>query len=302
MPDASETTMSEALRAHLGAAADEARVASDGAHHVVDLPGRSRSGTLLVSFDTLPRIAAARRWGEHPFEIARAAGWSQMAVLAEERSWFRSPFLTGIFDERADEEWFDGFDQVLLYGAGAGGYAAAAYAAAAPGARVLAVSPVATLSPDLALWDDRDPAARRLDWDGPYGFAPDMAEAACETAVVFDPRAERDAMHAALFRRPGTVFLRARGAGEGAEITLRQAGALGPLLRAAAVGDLDAETFAEIWRRRREAPRYLMGLADRLNDDGRRELLRRVLKQGLGIVGVRRFQSMASREGLTEGT
>ncbi|MGR3541713.1 MAG: hypothetical protein ACU0BS_09820 [Hasllibacter sp.] len=299
MPNATETTTTDALRAHLGDLAGDATVATDGAHHVVDLTGGARAGTLLVSFDQLPRAMAHRRWGPHPNEIARKAGWTQMAVLSEGPSWFRSPFLTGVFDRRADDEWFDGFDQVLLYGAGAGGYAAAAYAAAAPGARVLAVSPVATLSPDLAPWDDRVPAARRLDWDGPYGFAPDMAEAACQTAVVYDPRAALDAMHAALFRRPGTVFLRARGAGEGAEATLRQAGALGPMLRAAAVGDLDPETFAEIWRRRRDAPRYLMALADQLNEAGRTELLRRVLRQGVGLVGARRFQNMARREGVS---
>ena len=297
MPDSGDAFASAALSEWMGDDAADSFVRSDGVHHVVDLPGGNRSGTLFVHFDALPRIAAQARWGTAAADVARKAGWSRLAVLSEGSSWFRSSFLTSEFDARADDEWFDRFDQILFYGAGAGGYAAAAYAAAAPGARVLALAPVASLSAEVALWDTRDPAARRLDWEG-YGYAPDMIEAASEAFVVFDPRVPRDGAHAALFRRPGVTRLTARGAGQDPELTLRQCDALSPLIRSAAAGYLDEETFAEIWRLRRASPRYLLSLADRLNEADRRQMLRVVLREGLGKVAARRFQTMAKREGL----
>jgi hypothetical protein len=58
---------------------------------------------------------------------------------------------------------------------------------AAPGARVLAFRPLATLDPAVAGWDDRFPQARRRDWTSRYGFAPAMLDAAAGAAILHDP-------------------------------------------------------------------------------------------------------------------
>jgi hypothetical protein len=42
-----------------------------------------------------------------------------------------------------DDGFFDEFEQVIFYGSGSSGYAAAAFSVAAPGATVIAVQPQA---------------------------------------------------------------------------------------------------------------------------------------------------------------
>jgi hypothetical protein len=49
--------------------------------------------------------------------------------------------------------FFDDFDQVVFYGAGQCGYAAAAFSVATPGATVVAIQPQATLDPRVTEWD-----------------------------------------------------------------------------------------------------------------------------------------------------
>lgn len=59
------------------------------------------------------------------------------------------------------------FDRVVFYGAGAAGYAAAAYSITAPQAELVLIAPRATLDPGLAGWDERHRIARRINFRGP---------------------------------------------------------------------------------------------------------------------------------------
>lgn len=219
--------------------------------------------TLLVSFETID--SARARAGQMPYahDFAAARGWSHLCLIADGATWYRDPAVYAYFDGLIDDGFFDGFDQVLFYGAGMGGYAACAFAVAAPGSRVLALNPRATLSPAIAGWDGRDRAARRLDFTSRYGYAPDMLEGVARAVLIHDPTLPEEAMHAALFRAPYITRLSARHIGEKLEHALVTMGLLPGLIEHALAGTLDAARFATIWRNRREFGTYLRAVLNK---------------------------------------
>lgn len=207
---------------------------------------------LLVTFERAEEIRA--RDGQMPaaWSLCREKGWSLLTLIAEGETFWRDRAVWGYVDRLVDDAFFDDFDSVLFYGAGAGGYAAAAYVVAAPGARALLVAPRATLDPGLAGWDNRHRAARRLDFTRRYGFAPDMTEGARQVWLIRDPLNLPDAVHASLFRRPWTTLLAAPRTGEATEATLQAIEVLDPLLIAAMDGSLTPGLYAQLWRKRRD--------------------------------------------------
>lgn len=256
------------------------------------------STTLLVTFEEAGVVRATGP-GRLPFGLAlsRRHGWSHLCLLAEGATWWRDPAVWRHIDRLVDDAFFEDFDRVLFYGAGAGGYAAAAYSVAAPGAAVLAIQPQATLTPALAGWDARHLAARRLDFSGRYGFAPDMTEGAGHAHVIFDPCVTEDAMHAALFHRPWTTLYPARRLGERLEGALRRMTVLDGLIEAAMEGRLDRATFGRAMRMRRSYGPYLktmLRLADEGGHPGREALICRSV--------VRRLKAPAFRKRLVELT
>jgi hypothetical protein len=224
-------------------------------HHALFL---DRGPTLLVTFEEAGAVRA-RPDGGMPtgFALAEAQGWSQLAIMAEGETWFRDLAVYRHFDRLGDDAFFEDFDRVLFYGAGMGGYAAAAYSVAAPGATVLTLSPRATLDPAVAGWDPRHRAARRLNFTDRYGYAPDMVEAAGRAFVVHDPAERLDAMHAALFHKPWVTPLRARWMGTRLDLVLERIEALEPILLAAMEGRLTPALFAQAIRNRRRFNPYL---------------------------------------------
>jgi hypothetical protein len=217
---------------------------------------------LLVTFE---EAATIRDQGAAPplpqgLRIAGREGWSQLCLYCDGATWFRDPEVYAFFDDLVDDGFFDLFDKVIFHGAGACGYAACAYSVAAPGAFVVAIRPHATLAPDRAIWDRRFPAARRLDFSGRYGDAPELLEAAERAALVYDPFVQEDAMHATLYG-PGPAHFRTPHLGARTERELEDMGMLGPLIGAAARGKLDSATFARLYRKRRGHPAYLRNVA-----------------------------------------
>lgn len=224
---------------------------------------------LLVTFERMETIRAATP-GKMPFgyAVARARGWSHLCIIAEGETWFRAPEVYRHVDRLVDDAFFEDFDQVLFYGADMGGYAAAAFSVAAPGARVLAVQPRATLDPAVAVWDDRNLAARRLCFTDRYGFAPDMVEGAARVWTVHDPAEHIDAMHAAMFRGPHVTALRARNLGAQMEQTLSRLGMLESLVATAAEGRLTPTVFSRAIRERRRYGPYLRQMLRLAADSG----------------------------------
>lgn len=239
---------------------------------------------LLVTFETAERIRAGHD-SQMPlgFRIARRNGWSHLCVIASGATWYRDPAVWGYVDRLVDDAFFEDFERVVFYGAGMGGYAAAAFSVAAPGATVLAIAPQATLAPDLAGWDPRFMRRRRLDFSSRYGFAPDMTEGAAAVFVLYDPARLQDAMHAALFHRPHVTHLPARQLGGNPEDELERMALLEPLIEAAGRGEISAGVFYRLFRARRGHLPYLTRIASRLEQLGRPRLAARAAAFGLGV-------------------
>ncbi|MEE4188952.1 MAG: phosphoadenosine phosphosulfate reductase [Roseobacter sp.] len=231
--------------------------------------------TLLVSFETLQGIRAlspkAQPMG---WKMVKNNGWSCLSLVSDGDTWFRNPAVYAYFDHLVDDGFFEEFDRVLFFGAGPCGYAAAAFSVVAPGARVLAIQPQATLDPARTEWDRRFPEQRRVSFSGRFGYAPDMLEAAECAYVVYDPLQTEDAMHATLFSGPNVQKRRLRHMGSALQTDLLQMDALYGMLEAAAAGALTPSTFARLTRARRNHLPYLKRVLARLDRDDRTELAR----------------------------
>jgi len=226
---------------------------------------------LLVTFESLDNLRA-RREGDMPVchSVTKKNGWSHLCVLSEGETWYRDRRVWRYFDRLIDDGFFEDFDRVTFYGAGLGGHAACAFSVAAPGSTVLAIRPVATLDPAIAPWDRRHVEARRLDFRSRYGYAPDMIDGAAEVFIVHDPHEDEDAMHAALFRKPFTRMLRCPHLGPEPETALAHMGLLAPLMEAAGNGTLNEAQWRRLWRKRRENPSWLRGVAMQLSEGPQR--------------------------------
>ena len=229
----------------------------------------NRKQTLIVTFETADSIR--RRPEQLPLGHASTAarGWSHLCLIAHSQTWFRDPAVYAHFDSLVDEAFFEDFDQVVFYGAGMAGYAAAAYSVASPGASVILVQPQATLDPAVAGWDPRHSEHRRLCFTDRYGYAPDMTEGAAAVFVIYDPEQTLDAMHAALFKRPFTTMLPCRNLGSDMALALSEMQILPSVLTSAAAGAFDAKLFRSFYRARRNHLPYLRKLLSKLEADGR---------------------------------
>jgi hypothetical protein len=236
--------------------------------------------SLLVTFESLE--AARRNPGAAPrgLDFVTRNGWSLLAFLSDGDTWFRDPAVYGTFDRLVDDGFFEEFANVLFLGEGACGYAACAYSVAAPGARVLALRPQATLDPEVAGWDRRYLSARRRDFRSRYGFAPDMLDGASQAHVLYDPQHTPDAIHAALFRRTNVALLPCAHTGARLESLLDVMQVTAPLVDSAMTGDLDRASFARLWRARRGNPAYLRNLLRRAEQAGRPALAAKVARHG----------------------
>lgn len=238
--------------------------------------------TLLVTFESVAGIRKANDdtaplgWG-----FVASHGWSSLTVMAEaEVDWFRHPALFGYFDRMIDDGFFDDFDHVLFYGAGAAGYAAAAYSVAAPDSRVLAIQPQATLDPNIARWDRRHAKARRLDFSSRFGYAPMMVETADQVWIVHDPSILEDAMHASLFSGDNTTHLTCPYLGPAADRGLMAMDVLPEMIELAMDGDLTRTDYAQLWRARQTHLPYLRTLMYRLDaDENHQKLLARLCRK-----------------------
>ncbi len=227
---------------------------------------------LLVTFEQIDTVRERSNALPYGHDVARQSGWSHLCLISEGETWYRDPAVYAYLDRLVDEAFFDDFDKVVFYGAGSAGYAACAFCVAAPGARVLALSPRATLDPRIAGWDTRHKPMRKLDFSARYGYAPDMTEGAARVHIIHDPKHPLDAMHAALFRAPWVSTYATPYLGETVEASLTLLALLPDMIRAVADDTLDAAVFARLWRARRGFGPYLRALM-RENDTHPRRAL-----------------------------
>ena len=238
--------------------------------------------TLLVTFES---VAGIRKSNDDNaplgWPFVQSKGWSSLTIMSDaELDWFRAPAVYNYFDRMIDDGFFDDFDQILFYGAGAAGYAAAAFSVAAPEARVLAIQPMSTLDPDRSRWDRRFPEARRLDFTSRFGFAPMMVETASDVFIIHDPSVIEDAMHAHMFDGANTTHLASPYIGPYAERAFIAMDILPELIEQAMDGSLNAKRFATLWRARRTHMPYVRTLFHRLDASGEHpKLLARLCRQ-----------------------
>lgn len=254
-----------------------------------------REDTLIVTFETIEAIRR-RQPDEVPlgFSVCETRDWSHLCLIADGDTWYRDPAVYDFIDSLVDDAFFDAYEQVVFFGAGMAAYAAAAYSVAAPGASVILVQPQATLDPAFAGWDTRFTEHRRLNFTDRYGYAPDMTDGAAQVYLIYDPGQTFDAMHAALFRRPQTLYLPCRGMGSDLCGTLLATHILPSVLSAVAGGAFDARMFWTFYRARRNHVPYLRRLINRLDSAGRPRLAAMVAGNAAQRLNDDRFRARAA--------
>ena len=266
---------------------------AEGAHSFLFVP---RGDTLVVTFDNLD-IAMGKRADRRPWGYAfiEKQGWSMLGAMAEGWTWYRDPWVPAQFEALAAEGFFARFARVVFYGASMGGYAACAFAAAVPGAHVVAISPQSTLDRATVPWETRYRAAWGRDFSGPYGDAAQASRAAARVTLLYDPYEALDAAHADRFDGPNVTKLRAPLMGHRLGSSLSQMGILSAVTLGALGGTLTEAEFYRLIRARRTFPRYQRELFRRALDRGHPELARR-----LGRWVLTRGDNRAIRKALAE--
>lgn len=247
----------------------------NGIHSFVYIP-RDPS-VLVVTFDNLD-IAMTKRADRRPwgFEFVEKKGWSMLGVMAGGWTWYRDYWAMSEFDRLAREGFFAQFGRVVFYGASMGGYAAAAFSAACPGADVVAISPQSTLDRTVVPWETRYKTVWGKDFSGKYGDAARASAAARRVTILYDPYEPLDAAHARRFDAANVTLLRAPLMGHRLGSSLLQMGILSEVMTGALAGSLTEAAFYRLLRARRDFPRYQRELFERAVAQGRPGLARRV--------------------------
>jgi len=233
--------------------------------------------TLLVTFEDINTIQDFLPGSEpRGFSFTRDEGWSHLALLAKDPSWFREKEIFDFFDRMTDDGFFDDFETVIFHGANGGAYAAAAYSVAAPGAHVIALRPQATLDPRVAGWDHRYRDMRRLDFHSRYGYAPDMIEGAGQVYVAYDPLQRLDASHAMLFKKPNVTFLPCPLIGNSLDQAFDRMAIHDKLIHLVKDGNLNSSRFSQLLRARRYDQTYARKLVSRLIQKRHKRLARHI--------------------------
>ncbi len=247
--------------------------------------------TLIVTFENLDHILSQSEdrmpWG---FDFIQSQGWSILGLMARGWTWYRCAHVTGFFDRLAREGFFDQFDKVVFYGASMGGYAAAAFSRACPGATVIAISPQATLDREIASWETRYHRAWRRDFSGDYGYAPTSVAKAGQMYLLYDPREPLDAMHAALFQSPNVTKLKCRFQGHRIASGLIQMKLLKPIVAGCVEGTLTPTAFYRMIRARHGLRRYQRELIGKIDLNRHPKLVAMAAQYGLDQGGGWQFR------------
>ncbi len=244
----------------------------DAAHHVMQV---GTGDKLIVTFESASDIRNSRDMSlPYGLNLAQEIGnCAVITVMCTRPTWFRSDAVYEFFDHLTDGGVFEDFEHVVFFGTGLGGYGAAAFSIAAPGSDVVVISPQATLDPRMTEWDPRFASQRINSFTDRYGFAPEMAEGARHTLVLYNPDEDVEAMHSALFARPGVTRFRCRHLGHNVEDALEDMGLVPKMIQLALDKKLSLLEFAKIYRARRDYGPYMRSLLTEIEDQDRPQLV-----------------------------
>lgn len=259
----------------------------DGAYLRASLfnPGQSR---LFVSFRQ--RSAAAGQFSAAgPVKTFTRAGFSHLYLQSRMNDWYINP-ETDAF-EAALAAFCAGYDQAAAMGFSMGGYAALRFARALNLARLIAVSPQISISPEHVPFDRRyhkyadgfDPDRGRLEQRGHP----------VEGAVLADPFRPADMVHAEMIQMvfPGLAIARLAGGGHPATQVLRAGGgfaALQQLLLRGSAGAQAAQCAVALHRpARQSSPLYWQHLAAQAEKTGRKQLAQTARRRHMQIAAAK---------------
>ena len=223
--------------------------------------------TLIVTFENLDHVfdnnSSRLPWG---FDFVQSQGWSILGLMAHDWTWYRDEDVFDFFDKLKADGFFEQFDTVVFYGASMGAYAACTFSSACPGAKVIAISPQATLDRDVTSWEVRYQKAWKRDYTTRYGYGPDMVTTASDVFILFDPLESLDAMHAALFQGDNITKLKCRFMGHRIASAFINMKILKPVISACVDGTMNRQTFYTLLRARRDFRRYLREMLTRIDE------------------------------------
>lgn len=268
MADLSETLDKDEWRRELIKLGDERGFFKELGDQHTALHVREGS-TLVVTFENLDHVfehgGTRLPWG---FDFIKSHGWSILGLMAHDWTWYRDDAVHDFFDTLRDDGFFETFDRVVFYGASMGGYAAAAFSAACPGATVITISPQATLDRAVTPWETRYSKAWDRNYRDRYGFAPDMLASAEKVYLMWDPLAPLDAAHAALFTGENIKRLHCRLMGHRIASAMQGMGILKSVILRAISGTLTELEFYQALRARREFTRYMKEMLAKVDTRG----------------------------------
>lgn len=228
-----------------------------------------KGDTLIVTFENLDHVynftGDRMPWG---YGFVTGRGWSMLGLMAHDWTWYRDEAVFDFFDRLRDEGFFDKFKKVVFYGASMGGYAAAAFSAAAPNATVILISPQATLDRQIAPWEHRYLKAWSRNFKDRYGYAPDLVAQAKDVYLFYDPRMPQDAMHATLFNSENIQKFTCKFFGHRMASLWVQMGVLKTVIDGCLDGTITREGFYKLMRKRRDTGRYMREFLDMLEAKG----------------------------------
>jgi len=215
------------------------------------------SKRLVVSFDNILTVKEeGPRWPWGYDVLRDEMGCSVLGVMGAQRNWFRDDFVHDSFEALAEQSFFQQFDDILFYGASMGGFGALTYSRCAPGAHVLALGPQSTLDASIMPRETRWRWTQKLDWQGRFADAAGHLDAAGHVMIVSDPYFAPDQAHVARLVSDNVTLLRTPFMGHQLPNAFATMRILKPMLRAAIDGVLSPAMFYELFRARRDLPRY----------------------------------------------
>ncbi|MEM7596236.1 MAG: hypothetical protein AAF382_00985 [Pseudomonadota bacterium] len=249
-------------------------------HHPMMFVKRRRP-ILMVTFDNLSNVndrdPARLPWA---YKFARDNQLCHLGVYANLANWYRDATLIEKMQAMAKDGFFEGYDRCVFSGSSMGAFASLVFGQLAPNAHVMAFNPQSTLDEAKVPWEERYLTGRRQDWTLPLGDAADAIGRVERAFVFYDPYFEPDQNHVdRLLAGKGagktTTLMKCWYSSHKSAVFLRKIGALKPLMMEAALGDLTAHQFYQMYRDRRRLPWYRGSLSHYFEERDRPEMVAR---------------------------